>query len=89
MYVMLRLSVPSDAFVAAATGVAQVHRPRNFCAVQSSCNHLKGVAYDAECVLRACAQYLNRTREGAVAAPPLAQAVLWSGAASVEVRARS
>ena len=39
MYVMLRLSVPSDAFVAAATGVAQVHRPRNFCAVQSSCNH--------------------------------------------------
>src|SRR6266540_2789362 len=28
MYVMFRLSVPSDAFVAAATGVAQVHRPR-------------------------------------------------------------
>jgi hypothetical protein len=28
MYVMLRLSVPSDAFVAAATGVAQVLRPR-------------------------------------------------------------
>src|SRR6266508_1527748 len=28
MYVMVRLSVPSDAFVAAATGVAQVHRPR-------------------------------------------------------------
>jgi hypothetical protein len=27
MYV-LRLSVPSDAFVAAATGVAQAHRPR-------------------------------------------------------------
>ncbi len=28
MYVMLRLSIPSDAFVAAATGVAQAHRPR-------------------------------------------------------------
>ena len=28
MYVMVRPSVPSDAFVAAATGVAQVHRPR-------------------------------------------------------------
>src|SRR6266540_5968257 len=61
MYVMLRLSVPSDAFVAAATGVAQVHRPRNFCAVQSSCNHLKGVAYHAECVLRACAPPGGRT----------------------------